>query len=688
MFSIANDKSPGPDGYTSFFFKSAWSIVGMDVCAAVRYFFRRPGMLKDLNSTILTLVPKGLTPTTMADFRPIACCNTLYKCITKILATRLQTVMPFLVSDVQGAFVKGRDIADNIHLAQELARGYDRKGGAKRCMIKLDLRKAFDSLDWGFLLCTLRALQIPEQFVYWVERCITTSWFSVALNGSLHGFFEGRRGVRQGDPLSPYLFVLGMEVLTGILDYGAKGPLFTFHPKCRRESLSHLMFADDVLIFSGANRDSLSIIKQGLGLFQGLSGLEINQDKSEMFFGGCNEVECDELVATMGFRLGALPVRYLGVPLITGRLSRVMCDSLQDRIASRIEGWSSKCLSFAGRVQLIKSVLASIGGFWGRMFMLPRGVIGGIEKKMRMFLWSGGLECFRKAKVSWKEVCKLREEGGLGIPRLLDICVAAGFRHIWQLITHHYSVWTRWVHSYRLKGVRVWDVVVPNDCAWYWRHLMGLRSAMYPYVLETESRAIWLGSPDGVFSTASAREVVREAGSVVDWASVVWFRRHIPKHAFHVWIVVLDRAPLRDRLLRWGLNVDPLCILCRQGAEDRDHLFFACCVTRRIWRHVMRKVGGPFWISEWGDIVLWLRTRCGGNSLQSLVVKLGFGATLFHVWMERNRRTFGEAIMAEEDIVRAILFDVRFGIYNNKGYRATVRNRRIVDRMELEVNLF
>ena len=122
--------------------------------------------------------------------------------------------------------------------------------------------------------------------MYWVERCITTSWFSVALNGSLHGFFEGCRGVRQGDPLSPYLFVLGMEVLTGILDYGAKGPLFTFHPKCRRESLSHLMFADDVLIFSGANRDSLSIIKQGLGLFQGLSGLEINQDKSEMFSGG------------------------------------------------------------------------------------------------------------------------------------------------------------------------------------------------------------------------------------------------------------------------------------------------------------------------------------------------------------------------------------------------------------------
>ena len=140
--------------------------------------------------------------------------------------------------------------------------------------------------------------------------------------------------------MTPYLRIclLSMEVVTGILDRATKGPLFAFHPKCKRESISHLSFADDVLIFSGATRGSLSIIKQGLELFQGLSGLHVSHAKSEMFWGGCTASEGAELVQFMGFRLGSLPVRYLGVPLITGRLSRVACESLQARMGSRIDG--------------------------------------------------------------------------------------------------------------------------------------------------------------------------------------------------------------------------------------------------------------------------------------------------------------------------------------------------------------
>ena len=164
-------------------------------------------------------------------------------------------------------------------------------------------------------------------------------------------------------------------------------------------------------------------------------------------------------------------------------------------------------------------------------------------------------------------------------------------------------------------------------------------------------------------------------------------RAIFPKHAFHVWVAMRNQAPTKDRLLRWGLSVDPLCVFCRQGSEDREHLYFRCGFTRRIWQYVMKRAYGPHWILAWDDIVIWLRDRCGLNSLLSLVVKLGFGSTVFHIWMERNRRLFDGVVRTEENICQSILFDIKFGVYSNKGYRATFMNQRLVDRLQLHVEL-
>ena len=210
---------------------------------------------------------------------------------------------------------------------------------------------------------------------------------------------------------------------------------------------------------------------------------------------------------------------------------------------------------------------------------------------------------------------------------------------------------------------------------------------MQPFVLDTEERVLWLGRPDGEFTFASALEVIRDMVSKVDWAPIIWFRWHVPKYAFHVWVMMLNRAPTKDRLLRWGLNVDPLCVFCRQGSEDREHLYFQCCFTKRIWQQIMRQASGPYWICNWEDIITWLRERYGTHSLSSLVVKLGFGAIVFHVWMERNRRLFGGNVRTEEDICQAICHDIRVSVYSNKGYRDTRKNQRLVDRMHLNVSL-
>lgn len=134
-----------------------------------------------------------------------------YKCISKILANRLQGVLPYLIDKTQSAFIKGRSIVDNVLLMQEVVRGYHRDSGSPRCSIKVDLMKAYDSVDWGFLIDTLSAMGFPSIFIQWISQCISTAYYSVIINGSLEGFFPGRRGLRQGDPISPYLFLIVMQ---------------------------------------------------------------------------------------------------------------------------------------------------------------------------------------------------------------------------------------------------------------------------------------------------------------------------------------------------------------------------------------------------------------------------------------------------------------------------------------------
>jgi hypothetical protein len=152
----------------------------------------------------------------------------------------------------------GRIISENILLAQELVKGYHKNKGKARCAIKVDLKKAYDSVEWNFILMCLLAVGCHARFVNWVRECITTPQFSIALNGSLVGYFKGGKGLRQRDPLSPYLFVLAMEVFTKLmLAKVRESHLFQFHPHCGRQQITHLSFVDDLLIFVVADIQSI-----------------------------------------------------------------------------------------------------------------------------------------------------------------------------------------------------------------------------------------------------------------------------------------------------------------------------------------------------------------------------------------------------------------------------------------------
>ncbi|KAL0289060.1 UNVERIFIED_CONTAM: Retrovirus-related Pol polyprotein from type-2 retrotransposable element R2DM [Sesamum calycinum] len=286
-FDIAEDSAPGPDGYTAGFFKASWSVVGKEVSEAVSEFFRTGKLLKQVNATLLVLIPKVQMPSKVSDFRPIACCNVIYKIITKIIVKRMQSILHLLIDYSQNAFVPGRSISDNILLAQELLAGYNQAKLPPRCTIKVDIQKAYDSVDWDFLTAVLKLFEFPAQFIGWIEQCVSTASFSISLNGSIYGFFPGARGLRQGDPMSPYLFVLIMEIWHTLLHFRVHTvPSFQFHWKCKEQQILDLCFADDVLVFCKADIPSISVIKDTLCEFAELSGLKVNPQKPNYPFTG------------------------------------------------------------------------------------------------------------------------------------------------------------------------------------------------------------------------------------------------------------------------------------------------------------------------------------------------------------------------------------------------------------------
>ncbi|GAA0146752.1 hypothetical protein LIER_36376 [Lithospermum erythrorhizon] len=201
LWEMDGDKAPGPDGFSATFFKANWDLVGQDLTLCVQEFFNTGKLLKQLNHTIVALIPKTSHDPKVGDFRPIGCTNVIYKVITKILTKRMAKFLPIIVDPGQTAFVKGRNISDNVFLAQEIVRGYKVKRNSPRCMIMLDIRKAYDTVSWDFVESFLLGLGFLTKFVGWIMECVTTASYSISINGQLHGHFKGECGLRQGGPM-------------------------------------------------------------------------------------------------------------------------------------------------------------------------------------------------------------------------------------------------------------------------------------------------------------------------------------------------------------------------------------------------------------------------------------------------------------------------------------------------------
>ncbi|GJR31762.1 RNA-directed DNA polymerase, eukaryota, reverse transcriptase zinc-binding domain protein [Tanacetum coccineum] len=531
MFDIGDNKDSGSNGYTSRFFKKAWHIVGEDICKAIKEFFKLGKLLGEINATIITLVPKIEHAKTVGDFRPISYCNVLYKCISKILTDRMKDGLNSLVNHNHCAFIKGRQIQDNIIIAQELLKGYNRNSGPKRCSLKIDIAKAYDTVNWEFLKKILILFGFHEKMVHWIVTCVTSASFSICVNGDIYGYFKGGRGLRQ------------------VLCHG------------------------DVV--------SVEVIKQSLNDFSRVSGLILNINKSTIFFGNISSNIQANILNILSFRVGKLHAKYLGIPLITKRLGMGDCT--------------------------VKDI--------GRVF--------------KGFFWFQGELTRGKAKVARKTL----EKTAYGLNSLRD--------KVRPHIIHKIGNGQDTSVCYK----QVAEMVHNGEWKWPWDWIdkfPELSQVFIPMFTDNRDKVLWKRNNGNYtdFSTKKAWEDMRSNGSELYWNKLVWFSQSILGHMFVVYMAVLGKLQTQDIIMVWNKDHNMKCALCNSCPDSHEHLFFKYDFSKKVWNEFNRRMMNKRCCYEWKEITRNLAKQYRDRSMDSVVGRIMFGACVYFVWQERNKRLF------------------------------------------------
>jgi hypothetical protein len=335
---LPSEKAPGPDGFTGAFYKSCWSIIKSTVLDAFNCFFLfHTGPLERLNSANICLIPRKELAEATTDFRPISLIPSFAKLISKVLAIRLSSKLDNLVSISQSAFIKKRCIQDNFLYVRNLARAYH-KTKTPALLFKVDIAKAFDSVSWECLLELLEKRGFPVRWRNWIALILSSSSSSIILNGVPGPFFHHERGLRQGDPLSPYLFILARDTLHRLFEVAT---LEGRHAKLRLS-----LYADDAALFLNPHREEVDLVLQIMESFGDATGLRINVAKSTVAVIRCAAVNLDDTLSSFNGQRVNFPLSYLGLPLILGRLrlGSSTTDAGQDESqAGRLARETSHC---------------------------------------------------------------------------------------------------------------------------------------------------------------------------------------------------------------------------------------------------------------------------------------------------------------------------------------------------------
>jgi len=352
--------------------------------------FHHNGKLtKGLNSTFIALIPKVNSPQRLNDFQLISLVGCLYKVLAKVLANRLRSVVGSVVSESQSAFVKGKQILDGILIANE-AVDEARRLNKELLLFKVDFEKAYDSVDLQYLDVVMANMNFPTLWRKWIAECVESATTSVLVNGSPTDEFPIERGLRQGDPLSPFLFLLAAEGFNVLMNEVVGAQLFHGYGIGYENevTLTHLQFADDTIIIANKSWLNVRTMRAVLLLFEEVFVLKVNFNKSMLTGINISDSWLSEAALVMNCCRGTISFVYLGLPI--GGDSTKLCfwKPVVDRIVYRLSQWNNKFLSFGGRLVLLKHVLSSLPVYFLSFFKAPADIISSIESIFK-FLFGG-----------------------------------------------------------------------------------------------------------------------------------------------------------------------------------------------------------------------------------------------------------------------------------------------------------
>jgi hypothetical protein len=482
LMTLGADKAVGPDGFSARLIQEKWSNFGPAVLKEVGSFFASGHMPSHIGRSNLVLISKIDDVVQVTDFRPISVCNVIYKLISKILTLRLKPFIGSCISRAQSAFIPGREISENVILLREVLHSFGLPSYKnKEFCLKVDLSKPFDRMDWDFIRLLMPIYNFPLKFAKWVMGCIESAQFTIVLNGKGDGFLRPASGLRQGCSLSPYIFILGMDVLSRSLEYRVKtGALREVRLAPSAQPLTDCLYADDLLIFGTANREEAKLIIDTLQDFSEVSGQRVGPQKSSIWYSAVTpDADREVISALLMVPSNAQCSSYLGAPIQTNRNS---FDFLIEKISKKLQMWKSAMLSPAGRLVLIRTVLLALPIYYMATCRIPKAVLNEITSVIRRFFWGKVDKQRYLAFVSWEKILQPVEMGGLGVRDLEAMNESMLMKFLWRIAAGSDALWVQIVKEKYFPKSALWHSKRDYKCTGFWRSIMNLRGILQPWV--------------------------------------------------------------------------------------------------------------------------------------------------------------------------------------------------------------
>ncbi|XP_057803416.1 uncharacterized protein LOC131018725 [Salvia miltiorrhiza] len=605
---------------------ASWDTIKGDLFQVLKDFHSNGKNSRGCNSSFIILIPKKDEACELADFRPISLISSLYKVIAKILTGRLKKVVDSIISENQSAFVSSRYILDGVVILNEaIAEAKKQKIG--RIIFKIDFAKAYDSVEWDFIDVMLDRLNFHPVWRKLIRGCLESATANVLVNGSTTGEFSLERGLRQRDPISPFLFLIAAEGLHSLIERATEKSLFV-PTQIGKEKLkiSHLQYADDTIFVLDADYRNVPTVKNIISFFQFLSGLAVNYSKSSLVGVGVDDNKIEGMASDLNCKVGVLPFKYLGIKVGGRPKSVVDWSHIVDKVKKKVEGWKNRKLSLAGRITLVKAVLQAIPIYQLSFSFIPKATAL-VLKWLWRYLEGGGLLWARVVRSIYGELAwgaegscnvgrgrsatgwwpNLVLKGGSGVSgwfrdnvvrkvgdgqttKFWDHCWAGRsplrfvFPRLYQLCANKEALVSemgKWI-SGEWKCEMRWRREL-RDCEVEGTNALVTFISDFTLCAGTEDCWMWTAAKDGKYTTKSAYLAIKAARSSTQSAasnnealSMIWDTPAIHKAKVVAWRILRSRLPSCDNLKKRNvpMTVEELgCSACFQCLETIEHVF-------------------------------------------------------------------------------------------------------------------